>query len=288
MRRPEDLRRKTQGACNVNIQIPETIDTLEGVDSKYHPLFVKAEDGKFKFKDFSGIESALTAKKKESAELGDKVKGLEGQLEKLKGIDLDEFNRLKGLEEEAKQAKQAAAGQIDEVKRQIQAAADAKVAGEKQVADALRGAFGKFVKDLAVREELSKANVTDGGLELLLQNISSQVAVSWDGTSPKLTLLDDKGAPRRNESFDEMTIKDLVDEAKEKLPVLFKSPGASGGGSNPVDTSEAPTDGKPSSWTPAQKAAYRNKHGSQAWQRLVAKEATDKAEALGAKKVQGK
>ena len=78
--------------------LEETVDSLEGVDSKYHGLYEKGEDGKFSLTDVSSLKSALqqerqlrkeAEKKSKKADADPTAEEIKQQLEKANSIIKD-------------------------------------------------------------------------------------------------------------------------------------------------------------------------------------------------------
>lgn len=211
-----------------------TLDTLEGIDDAIKPLYVE-KDGKFSLavegiEDTSGLKTALQKERRDRAELEKKVKRWEGL-----GKSDEEIAQLLKDAEEAERKKAEADGDHAKILKQHQekwAKTEADLKAELSVARASeRGA----IVGERIMGALGKEGATEEGLDLIPDRLVSRIHFDTkDGKRVLKIMQADGETPMAGTGAEGVaTIDDLVNEAKQKWPSLFKGTGTSGSGTPP-------------------------------------------------------
>lgn len=257
-----------------DIDLPETLDTLDGVSDRLKPLYVPADGGGFRFKDVTGLETTLKAVKTEKMALEQRNKTLAEQLRGVGDIDPAEYADLRAKREQYEQGLAAADGRIDQVRLQLEQQWGQKVKLHAESETQTKQAFANYLKTEQVKAALAGAGVADeASADALSKLIASEISVEFDGASPRLSIRDSDGNPRLTENADPMGIQDLVGVYRKRLPNMFRSAGLSGSGASEAAVVDAPNGGDPSKWTDPQRQAFIKKHGHEAYRAHLARHA---------------
>ena len=149
-----------------------TLDSLDGVEAGLVPLYVKAEDGKYKL-DAEGLDQIQGALKAANKEAADRRIALE----KLKGVDQEEYHRLKAEAED--RSRKGPDGKDDDKKIREQMAAKhlADMQGKDTVITNYRAAVEQLLVDAQATAAIAEAK---GIPQLLLPHIKGRVKVLED------------------------------------------------------------------------------------------------------------
>lgn len=215
------------------------VDSLDVVDEPFRPLYAE-KDGKFVLSvediphpDNSEVERlAAKARKAETEAISHRK-----QLEKWKatGKTPDEVAEILKAAEEAELKKAQESGDHATILKQHQekwAKREAELAEELNAARASeRGA----VVGERVMGALGKEGATEEGIDLLPERLATRIKFETkDGKRILKIMQADGETPMAGSGTDGIaTIDDLVKEAKQKWPSLFKGSGASGSGTRP-------------------------------------------------------
>ena len=259
------------------LEIPETLDTLEGVADQYHSLYVKDGDV-YRYKDPKAAIEGMRRAKEERTTIQEELTTLKA---KYKDVDPEKYAELVRLEKDFKDMDSTNKGELDRIKSEL------KNQYEGQIGE-LKGKLSESDKRYASRilktdlsAKLRQHGVTEKGAELLLKTLTSDVTVKMgDDNEPEFIVIDPKTKKAKlNKDADPYSLEDLVIEAKNDFPQLFGSNAGSGGGAATGDKNvQIPGDERPSGWNEAQKKAFITQHGHDRYRALVAREANAKAE----------
>lgn len=254
-------------------EVPETLDTLEGVPEKFQSLYVKSDDGNgYVFKDPKAAIEGMRRAKEERGELAEKVKDYESRF---KDVDPDKYRSLLGKEKEFEELDRTNQGELDKIKTELRDKYEGQISAAKQQIIERDARYANRILDDQISRALTRAGATDKGAEVLARVLKAEVTTKMgDDGEPEFYILDRKTKkPRLNEDADPFTLDDLVAEQREDLPQLFSGSGASGSGASGQDKNvAAPSDENPSQWSDAQKKAYISQHGHAAYRQLCVKE----------------
>lgn len=259
------------------LEIPDTLDTLDGVEEKYRSLYVKNDGGDgFVYKDPKAAIEGMRHAKAERGELAERLKEYES---KYKDVDPEKYRSLIGKEKEFEQIDQTNKGELDKIKSELREKYEGQISErDKKILERDSRYANRILTD-QISRALAKAGATDKGAEVLARVLKGEITTKMgDDGEPEFVILDSKTKKQRlNDSADPFTIEDLIAEQRNELPQLFGSGGGSGSGAGQGDKGAAvPSDDKPSTWNQAQKKAYINANGHKAFQALLVKEGQEK------------
>lgn len=231
-----------------------TLDSLDGVDAGLVPLYVKTDDGKFKL-DAEGLDQIQGALKAANKEAADRRVALE----KLKGVDPEEYHRLKAEAEERTTKGHLDKGEFEKIKEQMAAKHLADIQSKDSVITNYRSALEQHLIDAQATAAIAEAK---GIPQLLLPHIKGRVKVLEENGQFKVQILNAAGGQMvADAAGTPATFKHLIDEFKAD-PIYgraFEGTGASGGGANQTRTT---SNGKPMALSafnllsPADRAAH--------------------------------
>lgn len=206
-----------------------SLDTLDGVEPSLASLYSQGDDGKYHLgvEGVTEMQAALKAANREAAER-------RKALEKLKGVDPDDYARLKSLEEEQKLKQAEQRGEWEKLKEQMIAKHQEELKGAFTGQNILRQALETHLIDA----QATAAIVTAKGVpQLLLPHVKTRVKVIEEDGQFKVQVLNERGEPMISDaSGTPATISDLVNSFKSD-PIYgraFESSGASGGSAPPA------------------------------------------------------
>ena len=204
-----------------------TLDTLDGVDAALQGLYVKSEDGKFRL-DAEGldqIQASLKAANKEAAER-------RIALEKLKGVDPEEYARLKTEAEDRATKDAEKKGEWDKLREQMAQ----KHATDLQAKDTTLAKYrAALERNLIDAQAVTAIAAAKGVPELLLPHVKNRVKVQEVDGEFSFQVLDAKGNPMIADAAGTPAGFSHLIESMKADPVFgraFEGSGASGGGSH--------------------------------------------------------
>jgi hypothetical protein len=238
------------------------IDTLDGVPEPLHAFYAADEAGKYRLKvkgieDTSGLKTALQKEREAKKALEQKVR----RWEALGKSDEEIADLLRKQEEQA-----AKSGDMDAaLKRERDRHAKEKADLETRL-NAIEKSERQAIISTQLTSALSRAGVTDEGLELLPDRLAGRIKYEMQDGERRISVLGPDGetelAGSQAEAFDA-----LVREASTKYPSLFRGEGKSGGGMRPNTGAGGPGK-KRSEMSERERAAFVEKHGLDAYSRL--------------------
>jgi hypothetical protein len=257
------------------IIIPEVLDSLEDEPKIYHSLYVKGDDGKYRYKDPAAAIEGMRRAKEERAAIQEELTELKA---KYKDVDPAKYAELVQLEKDFKEVDSTNRAGLEEVKTQLRNQYEGTIREKDKRITEGDQRYANRILSGDLRTTLAAAGATEKGAELLMKTLRGDITVRMDASGePEFLILDKAGKARLNAHADPYTLGDLVADAKKDFPQLFTSNAGSGGGSGTQDkNTPAPTDERPSSWNFKQKKAYIDQHGHVAFNALLRKEAASK------------
>jgi len=202
-----------------------TLDTLDGVDAALQGLYTKSDDGKYRLdaEGLSEIQASLKAANKEAADR-------RIALDKLKGVDPEEYSRLKAEAEERATKDAESKGQWDKLREQMAQKHAADLAAKDNSLAKYRAALEKNLIDAQAVTAIAAAK---GVPALLLPHVKNRVKVSEVDGEFSFQVLDEKGNPMIADASGTPAGFTHLIESMKADPVFgraFEGSGVSGGG----------------------------------------------------------
>lgn len=210
------------------------VDSLDGIPEALHGEYEQDGD-KFRLKvdgieDTSGLKSALEKERKAARELEKRVKRWEAL-----GKTDEEIQALLAAAEEAERKKAELEGDHSKILKQHQEKWAKEKADLEAELNAARTSERGAIIGTSVMSALTKAGVTEEGADLLPDRLSGRIKFEIEDGKRVLKIMQADGeTPMAGSGKDgAATFDDLVKEATEKWPSLFKGSGNSGSGKPP-------------------------------------------------------
>lgn len=208
-----------------------SVDKIDDVEEALRPLYVE-KDGKFSLnvegvEDTSSLKGALEKERKRANDAEKQRKAWE----KI-GKSPEEIQSLLDAQEEAERKKAEEAGDHAKILKQHQDKwAKDKAELEAELNAARASERGAIIGN-SVMGALTKEGATEEGVDLLPDRLSNRIKFETrDGKRVLKIMQADGETPMAGSGAEgSATIDDLVKEAKQKWPSLFKGAGSSGGG----------------------------------------------------------
>lgn len=207
------------------------VDTLDDVPEPLRDLYTE-KDGKFALsvegvEDAGGLKTALAAERKRAKELDAKVK----KWERLGKSD-EEISDMIAKAEEAERKKAEGEGDFGKVLQQHQAKWEKDRVTLEAELNAARASERSAVIGTSVMSALNKAGATEEGIDLLPDRLAARIKFETDGGRRVLRIMAPDGeTPMAGSGGDGLaTFDDLVREATNKWPSLFRGTGTAGSG----------------------------------------------------------
>jgi hypothetical protein len=210
------------------------VDSLDSVPEALRGEYTE-QDGKFRLnvdgmEDTAGLKSALDKERKTARDLAQKVKKWEAL-----GKTDEEIAELLTAAEEAERKKAEGEGDFDKILGQHKTKWEKEKAELEAELSASRTSERSAIIETSVIGALTKAGVTEEGLDLLPERLAARIHLETvDGKRVLKIMQADGESPMAGAGKDGMaTFDDLVKEAGTKWPSLFKGSGNSGSGKQP-------------------------------------------------------
>lgn len=249
-----------------------TVDTLDDIPEALHDAY-EEKDGKFVLnvegmEDTSGLKSALEKERKAARELEKRVKRWESL-----GKSDEEIAEMLRAQEEAENKKAEEEGDFQKILKQHQERFEKDKKELMAELEAARTSERNAVIGNSLMSALSKAGATDEGVDLLPERLAARIKYeTQDGKRVLRIMAADGETPMAGASKDgTATFDDLVKEAADKWPSLFKGSGAGGSGMQPQKGSGGAGHKKKSDFkTEKERAAFVDEHGLDKYNSLPA------------------
>lgn len=250
--------------------IEKIVDDINTVDEELRGFYTE-KDGKFHLEDVTSLRNSLGHVRNELKTAKSTAAKIT-QWEKL-GKTPEEIEALIAAAAEEDTKKMKKEGDFDALLTQHKTAWEKDKGTLTGQVDFWKNKYQNADRSNNFAQELTKAEATPEGLELLPSILSDRVSYTIDGDKITVKILSaDKTTPMAGGGADgSATFADLVKEAKTKFPSLFKGNGHSGSGApNTQNKSGAQGSGnlKRSQMNTTEKAAYVAEHGQEAYLKL--------------------
>jgi hypothetical protein len=212
-----------------------TIEKLDDVEEAFRPLY-EEKDGRFQLAVdgiddiVAPIKATLSRSQREATERRKKLE----QFEKL-GKPAEEIEELLKSWEETERKKAEEAGDHAKILKQHQDKWIKEKSDLEAELNAARSSERNAIIGNSIMTSLNKEGATEEGIDLLPDRLASRIKFETkDGKRIlKIVQADGETPMAGNGPEGSATIDDLVKEAQQKWPSLFKGRGNSGGGSQP-------------------------------------------------------
>jgi hypothetical protein len=270
----EELRNDDNHNPAPTFDFPEEVADLEKVPEKLRRFYFERE-GKYIMRDPDSLERAQRNAKASEQAAKKELSSLRDRLEKYGDLgesDIEEYRKMKAEQAEREEREAAKKGEWDKLRSQMKAEHTTELEAQKAEVERLRGELRSEKIDSKLQEALASNEATAVGLKLLPYDLKKSIDfVEEDGKFYVRILGDDGKTARVNADGDYLQISDLVKEAREAYPDLFKGSVASGGGAPNQSASNGVTSQgkvKPAKeMSDADKAAFIAEHGIEAWKK---------------------
>lgn len=246
------------------------LDTLEGVDDATKGFYTQ-KDGKFVLDldggpDTTGLESALRAEREQRKKFEKQIKAWERT-----GKTPDEISELLSAAEEADRQKHEKEGNFDALLNQHKTKWEKEKADLEAELNAARSSERGAIIESSLMTELTKLGATEEGIDLLPDRLSRRIKFETEDGKRIIKIMSADGeTPLAGGSKDgTATMADLVKEAIEKWPSLFKGDGRGGSGTQPNPKAGRSGVTKKSDFkTEKDRAAFVTEHGMAVYKAL--------------------
>jgi hypothetical protein len=246
------------------------VDSLDDVSEAHRDLYTE-KDGKFVLsvdglEDNSGLKKALETERETRKKYEKQIKSWERT-----GKTPDEIAELLASAEEAERQKHEKEGNFDALLKQHQGKWDKERSDLAAELEAAKASERGAIVNTSLMAALTKAGATEEGIDLLPDRLSSRIKFDRDGDKRVINIVAADGVtPLAGSSKDgTATFDDLVKEAVDKYPSLFKGSGAGGSGKQPDSKAGRSGITKRSDLkTSKDRAAFIDEHGLEAYQKL--------------------
>lgn len=256
----------------MTISLPETLPSLDEVDPKVAQFYDQGEDGVFKLRSIEPLVNAMKNAKQERAALAEQLKDYKARADKFGGVDLTKYNQLLEREQQLMDFEQTKGLEIDRIKGDIENQWKGKLTAAEQRAANAQAMLENRERNRLINDALSRLGANEMGKEFLPDKIAKAVTFEQHGDDLVPKILDRDGKVMLHpETFDPMTIDDLIAEQRKKAPGLFRSDyeGRGGSGTNTSPGTDAPPNKPAAQWSFQEIKAYDAKHGAGAAARLL-------------------
>lgn len=254
-------------------KLPYTTDSLDNIDEARRDLY-EEKDGKFFLsidglpepEDNSELKSALQKERESRRKYEKQIK----QWERV-GKTPDEIAELIEAREDAERKKDEEEGNWDKLLKQHQDKWSKEKQSLEDELNAARSSERSAIINTSLMAALTKAGATEEGIDLLPDRLAGRISFDRDGGERIIKIMSADGeTPMAGTSKDgTATFDDLVKEAVEKYPSLFKGSGAGGSGKLPDSKAGGAGIKKRSDLkTSKDRAAFIDQYGLEAYQAL--------------------
>ncbi|ANL84668.1 hypothetical protein [Rhizobium phaseoli] len=247
-----------------------SVDSLDDVSEAHRDLYAE-KDGKFVLavdglEDNSGLKKALETERETRKKYEKDIKAWQRT-----GKSPDEIAELIAGAEEAERLKNEKEGNFDAILKQHQGRWDKEKADLASELEAARASERSAIINTSLMAALTKAGATEEGIDLLPDRLSNRIKFDRDGDKRVINIVAADGVtPLAGSSKDgTATFDDLVKEALDKYPSLFKGSGAGGSGKQPDSRAGRSGISKKSDFkSEKDRAAWVQEHGVEKYKAL--------------------
>jgi DNA-binding transcriptional MerR regulator len=212
------------------------VDALDGVDAKFHDLYAKADDGKFRLKvdgieDTSGLKSALE-KERAAAKEAKAFKAL--------GLTPEEIAELKAARDKGEEEAAKKAGDFESLRKKMTEQFEAKERGYLSQIATLSQSEHSAVVSAGLTSALVASGATKEGVELLSTLLKDRAKIETVDGKRVVKIFDADGTPMLVNGKD-ATFADLATASAGKYPQLFAATTKAGSGTQPNGAGRAAT-----------------------------------------------
>lgn len=246
------------------------VESLDDVSEEHRGLYAE-KDGKFflsveGLEDNSGLKKALETERETRKKYEKDIKAWQRT-----GKTPDEISELIAAAEERDRKKAEEEGDFASLLKQHQSKWDKEKADLVAERDAALASERDAVRSTSLMAALTKAGATEEGIDLLPDRLANRIHYGREGDKRVINIMAADGVtPLAGSSKDgTATFDDLVKEALDKYPSLFKGSGA--GGSGKLPDSKAGRSGitkRSDLKTSKDRAAFIDEHGLEAYKAL--------------------
>ena len=249
----------------------KTVDNLEGLPEHVHQFYEQGSDGKFHLQDISALKNALKHTKSERDAARAKAKQIEAW-EKL-GKSPEEIEALVAAAAAKDEEDRKKAGDFEGLLNQHKSKWEKDLQAKADEANLWKNQFITSQKQTGLMSALTAGEATPEGIDLLPNILSSRVQIDvQDGKVTTRILGADGNAMAGSGADGTATYADLIKEAKQKYPSLFKGTGQSGSGASNGGKGGGAggSTKKRSEMTIPERTAYIREHGQAEYLKLPA------------------
>lgn len=254
-----------------SFNFPQTVADINAVPEPARPLYVKQQDGTYKYDDISSLRSALDHERNNR-------RGIQEQLEAAKpflslGKTPEEIKALLDAQAAAEENKLKEAGDFEALKAQMEQNHSSQIQTYETKVGNLREQIETMMVSDQAQQVLAHADI-QGNPVLLMPIIRDRVEVKEkdDGTFV-LVVKNGQGQPMLNANNEPATLMDLAKELRKdsNYAAAFKGVNQSGGGApNGSGPGGSPNGLSRSKMSVREKTAFIRQHGKEAYDQLPA------------------
>lgn len=218
-------------------KLPFSTDDIETISETHRDLY-EERDGKYflsidglpQQEDNTGLKKALETEREARKKYEKQIKAWERT-----GKTPDEISELLAAAEERDRKKAEEEGDFDKLLGQHRSKWEKEKSDLEAELEAARVSERSAIINTSLMASLTKAGATEEGIDLLPDRLSHRIRFERDGSERIVRIMSADGeTPLAGSAKDgTATFDDLVKEAVEKYPSLFKSSGAGGSGKLP-------------------------------------------------------
>jgi len=254
-----------------------TLESLETVPEALHELY-EERDGGFHLRpikgfvpegEVSGLKSALAKEKDKRRSAMERLSSLPEGFDP--ETDLAELAELRKEREERETQKAEEKGEWEKLREKQQKAHESAIAAEQEKNSSLRQQLDTVLRKNAAVTHLNEA---DAFVDAALPHVMGQTKTITEGGEERVIVVDEHGERRLNKDGNDMTMAELIEEMSgvPKYACLFKGSDATGGGSPGRKGARGARSKALKDMTEAEKIAYTEEHGEEAFRKLIAAE----------------
>ncbi len=220
---------------NVTFNIPDSVADIEAVPEKFRNLYVE-KNGAYTFQDPAVLARSMEHAKRERDEARKKAASV-SKFERL-GKTPDEIEEILKAAEDAERKKAEDAGDYQKILKQHQDKWEKTRVDLEAELQAARSSERNAIIENSLMTALSKHGVTEEGIDLLPDRLASRIQFKLADGRRVITIMQPDGETGMIGSGTDgrATYDDLVKEAMNKWPSLFKTAGVGGSGATQTNS----------------------------------------------------